>query len=258
MAENNGAAIHNFTPELICDYFGRLERQGPGSPESTVRALHFIDGLPDRPEIADLACGTGGQTITLAQNTKAEITGLDIFPAFIQKFNANIGKHGFQDRVRGIAGSMDALPFQNKKFDVIWCEGAVGNIGFQQALNYWKGFLKEGGYIAVTYESWFTDERPAEIEKFWVDAVPEMNTIGHNITVMQSAGYKIIAAFSLPESCWTDTYFAPQKKMQKAFLEDNAQSAAAKAFVDCMKYEAELYAKYKQHYGYVFYIGKKI
>jgi hypothetical protein len=26
----------------------------------------------------------------------------------------------------------------------------------------WKDFLKKGSYIAVTYESWFTDERPAE------------------------------------------------------------------------------------------------
>ncbi|MCK9169752.1 MAG: class I SAM-dependent methyltransferase [Treponema sp.] len=258
MAENNGAAILNFTPDLICDYFGRLERQGPGSPESTVRALHFIDGLSDRSEIADLACGTGGQTITLAQNTKGNITGLDIFPAFITEFDANIKRHGFQDRVKGIAGSMDALPFGDKKFDVIWSEGAIANIGFEKGLTYWKSFLKEGGYIAVTYESWFTDERPAEIEKFWVDAVPEINTIGHNISVMQRAGYKIIAAFSLPESCWTDTYFAPQKAMQKAFLEDNAQNAAAQTFVDCMKHEAELYAEYKQYYGYVFYIGRTI
>ncbi len=31
---------------------------------------------------------------------------------------------------------------------------------------YWKDFLKTDGYVAVTYESWFTDERPAEIEKW--------------------------------------------------------------------------------------------
>ncbi len=138
-----------------------MERQGPGSPESTIRALSFIDNLSCASEIADLACGTGGQTMTLAQNTKGTITGLDIFPDFINKFNKNAEKLGVQNRVKGIVGSMDNLPFQNETFDVIWSEGAIANIGFERGLNYWRAFLKKDGYIAVTYESWFTDERPA-------------------------------------------------------------------------------------------------
>jgi len=256
--EEEATSIHDFDAKLICGYFGRLERQGPGSPESTLRALSFIDNFSSELEIADLACGTGGQTMTLAQHTKGTITGLDIFPDFIEKFNRNAEKLGLQNRVKGIVGSMDNLPFQNEKFDVIWSEGAIANIGFQKGLNYWKGFLKKDGYIAVTYESWFTDERPTEIEKFWVDAVPEIDTIGHNISIMQKAGYSLVAAFTLPETCWTDTYFNPQKAIQKPFLEENTGNKAAEAFVGYMKHEAELYSKYKQYYGYVFYIGKKI
>ncbi len=251
------AQIFDFDFHLICDYFGRLQRQGPGSAESTIKALSFIDDPSKELEIADLACGTGGQTITLAQNTNWNIIGLDICPGFIEKFNANIERLHFQTRVKGIVGSMDDLPFSKKQFDVIWSEGAIANIGFKKGLNYWNGFLKNDGYIAVTYESWFTDERPAEIEKFWVDAVPEMDTIGNNIAILQKAGYKLIAAFALPDTCWTDTYFNPQKAIQKPFLESNAGNEAAKAFVDYMQHEAELFAKYKQYYGYVFYIGQK-
>lgn len=255
---NNQPSIHDFDMNLICDYFGRMERQGPGSTESTITALSFIDTTSNELVIADLACGTGGQTITLAQNTKGYITGLDISPNFIDKFNTNVKKHGFQKKVKGIVGSMDNLPFQNESFDIIWSEGAIANIGFQKGLNYWKDFLKKSGYVAVTYESWFTDKRPAEIEKFWVDAVPEMSTIGHNISIMQEAGYKIISAFSLPESCWTNTYFIPQKEIQKKYLEEHVGNKAAETFVEYMKHEAELYSKYKQYYGYVFYIGQKI
>jgi cyclopropane fatty-acyl-phospholipid synthase-like methyltransferase len=256
--ESEETLIHDFDSNLICDYFGRLERQGPGSPESTIRALGFIDNFKNEIEIADFACGTGGQTMVLAQNTKGTITGLDIFPTFIEKFNTNAEKYGLQNKVKGIVGSMDNIPFKNKKFDVIWSEGAIANIGFEKGLNYWKGFLKKDGYIAITYESWFTDERPAEIEKFWVDAVPEISTIGHNISTMQKTGYSLVAAFTLPEKCWTDTYFIPQKAIQEKFLEENAENKAAEAFVEYMKYEAELYSKYKQYYGYVFYIGKKM
>ena len=256
--KNERILIHDFDLNLICDYFGRLERQGPGSIESTIRALSFIDNFSNELKIADLACGTGGQTITLAQNTKGTITGLDISPDFIEKFNTNAKKLCLQNRVKGIVGSMDNLPFQNEEFDVIWSEGAIANIGFEKGLNYWRGFLKKEGYIAVTYESWFTDKRPAKIEKFWVDAVTEISTIGHNISIMQKAGYSLVAAFTLPEACWTDTYFIPQKAIQKAFLDDNDGNKAAEVFVEYMKYEAELYSKYKQYYGYVFYIGKKV
>ncbi len=255
--ENKEMSIHDFDLELICDYFGRLERQGPGSSESTIRALRFIDNFSSEIKIADLACGTGGQTMTLAQHTKGTITGLDIFPDFVGKFNANAKRLGLQNRVKGIVGSMDNLPFRNEKFDVIWSEGAIANIGFRKGLNYWKEFLKKDGYIAITYESWFTDERPTEIEKFWVDAVPEMDTIGYNISVMQNTGYRLVAAFTLPETCWIDTYFKPQQAIQKTFLSEHAGNSAAKDFVENMKYEAELYSKYKQYYGYVFYIGKK-
>ena len=250
--------IHEFDFGLINEYFTELERLGPGSSAETIRALGFIGNLSNKTQIADLGCGTGVQTMILAQNTEATITALDLYAGSIDKLNATAEKLGLQHRVKGIVASMDNLPFQKDEFDLIWSEGAIANIGFEKGLNHWKDFLKEDGYVAVTYESWFTDERPAEIEKFWVDAVPEMSTIGHNISIMQKAGYSLVAAFTLPEKCWTDTYFIPQKAIQKPFLEKNAGNKAAETFVEYMKHEAELYSKYKQYYGYVFYIGKKI
>ena len=64
--ENN--AIHGFDVNLICDFFLNTERQGPGSPEATLKALSFIDNLTDESLIADLGCRTGGQTMTLARH----------------------------------------------------------------------------------------------------------------------------------------------------------------------------------------------
>ncbi len=252
-----GTFIHDFDPNMISDYFARLDRQGPGSRESTVKALGFIDNLSNTSEIADIACGTGGQTIVIAQNTEGIITGLDISPKFINKFNENMKNHGLEDRVKGIVGSMDNVPFSEKKFDLIWSEGAIAHIGFEKGLSYWKRFLKEDGYVAVTFESWFTEDRPGEIEKFWVDAVPEIGMIGNNISIMQKVGYRFIAAFALPETCWIDTYFIPQRAIQREFIGENADSKIAKALVEGLKYEEELYEKYKKYYGYVFYIGKK-
>ena len=62
---NDNNTILGFDVNLICDFFLNTERQGPGSPEVTLKALSFIDNLTDKSLIADLGCGTGGQTMIL-------------------------------------------------------------------------------------------------------------------------------------------------------------------------------------------------
>jgi ubiquinone/menaquinone biosynthesis C-methylase UbiE len=256
--ENKPALVRDFDKSLIYEYFVELERQGPGSTEATVKALSFIDILQNECNIADLGCGTGTQTMVLAQNTKGTITGIDIFPGFIKIFNDTAGKLGLQNRVKGIVGSMDNLSFKENEFDIIWSEGAIDHIGFKKGINYWKKFLKKDGYIAVTNLSWFTEERPAELEKYYLDAISKIGTIGQDILKMQKAGYIPVAAFVLSENCWTDTYFAPQEAVREKFLKKHAGDKTVEAFIADTKYEAELYSKYKQYYGYVFYIGKKL
>lgn len=44
---NNHTSIHDFDFTLICNYFKSLERQGPGSPEATQKALSFINELSE-------------------------------------------------------------------------------------------------------------------------------------------------------------------------------------------------------------------
>ena len=255
---NENKSIHDFDFNLICEYFASIERQGPGSPEITLKALGFIDNLTEKSRIADLGCGTGGQTMTLAQNAPGQITGLDLFPYFIDLFNRNARQLNLQDRVKGVVGSMDDLPFQKEELDLIWSEGAIYNIGFERGLNEWKPFLKKGGYIAVSEASWFTDERPAEINDFWIEAYPEIDTIPNKVGQMQKAGYIPVATFVLPENCWTEHFYALQAEAQEKFLKKYAGNKTAEKLILYQRHETELYYKYKDFYGYVFYIGKKI
>ena len=73
---NENKTIHDFELNLICDFFSNMERQGPGSPEATLKALSFVDGLTDESFIADIGCGTGGQTMVVAGHVPGRITGI--------------------------------------------------------------------------------------------------------------------------------------------------------------------------------------
>ena len=235
--DNENKSIYEFDFNLICEYYSNLERQGPGSPEVTTKALSFIDNLTEQSRIADIGCGTGGQTMVFAQHTEGVITGIDLFPMFIDLLNTNATKANFQDRVRGIVRNMEDLPFQNEELDLIWSEGAIYNIGFERGLNEWRKFLKVGGYIAVSEVSWFTDQQPQEIIDFWQSGYPEIDTIPSKVAQMQKAGYIPVATFILPDSCWTEHFYAPQVEAQKVFLKKYAGNKAAENFVAFERYE---------------------
>ena len=143
--------------DLLVEAHVGLKRQGPGSEEATLRALSFVGELDENSRIADLGCGTGGQTVVLAQHTAGQITGIDMMPEFIAVLNDQARELHLEDRVTGIVGSVEALSFGRETLDLIWSEGVIDGIGFEKGLTYWDHFLKRGGYVAVTCPSWLTD-----------------------------------------------------------------------------------------------------
>lgn len=235
-----------------------LERQGPGSSEAVEQALGFLKPLNQFKKVADLGCGTGGQTLLLAKYLSGTIIGLDMFSNFIDKLNENARKMNLDNRVTGVIGSMEKLPFQTKSLDLIWSEGAIDNIGFKEGLSHWHGFLKKGGFIAVTCPSWLTEEKPNVVERFWNDAGSQLETISDNIKIMQKCGYQFVASFALPQKCWTENYFIPREEAINKLLEKYAGNKIMMEYAEQNRYETELYSKYSQHYGYVFYIGRVI
>ncbi|QZE13347.1 class I SAM-dependent methyltransferase [Halosquirtibacter laminarini] len=244
--------------ELICEYYSQLDRQGPGSKETTLKALDFIGPLSENAKVTDLGCGTGGQTITLAEALPCNITGVDIFPQFLNKLNDQSELHGLSKRLHAVQGSMEDLPFDKNSLDLIWSEGAIYNIGFEQGLRLWHEYLKVGGYVAVTEISWLTENRTEEIETYWNGAYPGIDTIPNKMQQLQSAGYIPVASFVIPESCWLENYYGAQKEVQESFLKNHTSNPNAIKLIEEQREEEALYRKYKDYYGYVFYIGKRV
>lgn len=243
--------------KLIIEYHKDNERQGPGSEEATLKALKLIPYLNEKNKILDIGCGSGGQTITLAKNTAAQITAVDMLPQFLEKLMKKAKENNLINRIVAEEMLMDNLKFEKNSFDVIWSEGAIYNIGFEKGLSLWRKYLKDNGFIAVSEISWLTDKRPEEIEQYWLNAYPEIDTIENKLSVIDKCGYTSIAHFVLDEKCWIDHYYQPLLENAEAFLKKYDYADEVKEFVEAGKMEADMYNRFKDYYSYVFYIAKK-
>ena len=244
--------------ELIIDLHKKSQRQGPGSEKETLLALNLINLQQDGDmKLADIGCGSGGQTITLAQNFKGNITAVDLFPEVLDELKETSKKLRLQDRIKTLEASMDNLPFSAEEFDVIWSEGAIYNMGFATGIQNWKKFLKTGGHFALSEITWTTNSRPQEIEDFWNGEYPDINTAANKIKILESNGFTLVGYFTLSEESWMENYYQPLESQFEPFLERNKNSFLAKKIVRDYISETELYMKYKEYYSYGFYIAKK-
>lgn len=244
--------------ELLIDFHRHGMRQGPGSKADTLRALSFVDlNLTPDSQIADIGCGTGTQTITLARHTRGNIVAVDIFPELLSELDQRIQTIYLKNRIRTLGASMDDLDFEENSLDLIWSEGAIYNMGFEAGVRYWKNFLKPGGYLAVSEVTWITNERPAEIEEFWNREYPEIDRSCQKIYQLEKHGYTLKGYFVLPRSSWWDNYYEPMLDRFGPFLKRHRNSEAAQKLVSGHKEEIRLFQDYGDYYSYGFYIARK-
>ncbi len=244
--------------DLLIDLHKNSARQGPGSDKDTLKALSFINIEKNKNlKIADIGCGSGGPTITLAKNLNGKITAVDLIPDFLLELEEKSKKLGLERKIKTLKSSMDNLPFNNQEFDIIWSEGAIYNIGFENGIKKWKDYLKIGGIIAVSEITWITNSRPKEIEDFWTQAYPEIDTASNKIKILENNAYSLIGYFYLTPNSWIENYYKPIENKLDAFRKKYADSKLAKKIIEENIAEIELYHKYKNYYSYGFYIARK-
>ena len=244
--------------DLEIDLHKNSERQGPGSEKETLQALGFMNLPSDQNlKIADIGCGSGGQTITLAQHTNGLITAVDLVPDFLEELNQKSKMAGVGEKIKTLEASMENLPFEKGYFDIIWSEGAIYNIGFEKGIQKWSEFLKPKGYLSISEITWISHTRPREIEDFWRRECPEITTAANNIKILEDNGYILLGYFHLEETSWIKNYYEPIKSQFSSFLLRNGNSELAGNLVKQYKEEIAMYERFKPYYSYGFYIAQK-
>ncbi len=245
----------------IFELFEGMPRQGPGLNEVTGEAFGVVEEeLKDGAVIVDIGCGSGMQTLELArlsERIEATVVGMDVHEAFLRDFLRRSDGEGVSDRLKVVQGSMAAMPFLDGSVDLIWSEGSIFIVGFEEGLRKWGPLLKENGMMVISELNWLTDERPEEVVEFWQTMGVEVATVEENHEIVVNAGYDLLGSFPLENRGWWQDYYTPVEKRMKELKEIHAGEPDSMMLIEGMLKEIELFRKYGGAYGYQFYIIQK-
>jgi ubiquinone/menaquinone biosynthesis C-methylase UbiE len=246
--------MSNQLPEIFWEIHSGLPREGPGGNLSTRRAYLMLKELPKNPRILDVGCGPGMQTIELAKLSNGQIDALDNHQPFLDQLEINIKKEALGNKIKTVSGDMFNLPYDDGTFDLIWSEGSIFIIGFERGLHDWELLLNNKGYLVVSELSWLLDNVPSEVNKYLKYLYPAIQTIKGNLNIAKKVGYQIVGFFVLPSESWWTDYYEPIMAKLPSLKEKYKNDKEKLQHIAYHENEIEMFRKYSDYYGYVFYV----
>jgi SAM-dependent methyltransferase len=199
----------------------------------TRRALDAIPGL-ENPLILDIGCGSGLPAITIAKATGGKVIGIDNDRASLDKFKSKLQSEAASIQVEVFQANMLDLHFDENTFDVIWAEGSIAVIGFEQGLKAWKKLLKSPGYMVIHDDAEDLDNKK--------------RLIAEN-------GFELLDSFMLYENIWWDEYYAALEKQIGEHYLDGGLPIEGEA-LEVFK-EIEMYRATPERFRSVYFIIRK-
>ncbi|MFX0206323.1 MAG: class I SAM-dependent methyltransferase, partial [Candidatus Hodarchaeota archaeon] len=205
------------------------------------------------PKILDIGCFTGMKTIELAKISNGLIFALDVIQPYLDKLEENAQAEGVAENVEAMNKSMFSLDFDNEYFDIIWCEGAIYFIGFENGLKEWRRFLKKNGYMVISELIWLKEDPPDTLKKYWENEYPSMKSNEENLKIINNLGYTIVDWYILEEQEWWNPYTLLEKRIIELRKQYSVDPKFLE-FLDINQREIDIFRKYSEYYGYAFYI----
>lgn len=147
--------------EAFFRLFKGLPRQGPGSDACTREALRRLPELPAAPRVLDLGCGSGRSALVLAEVLRTKVIAVDNHQPFLDQLRTAAQERGLADLIEIRCADMAAPGVPAGGIDLLWSEGAIYLLGFEEGLRLWRPLLAPGGCLAASECSWLLAEPPA-------------------------------------------------------------------------------------------------
>ncbi len=190
-----------------------------------------------KPRILDIGCGSGVPTLELAKLSDGEVTGIDADQSCINELNRKIIEKSLSNRVKAINLSVFEMNFPDDAFDVIWSEGVIGTISFEQGLKEWRRLLKRNGHLVIHYQ-----------QRCVVNAVSSLSQYG----------YSLVDTVLLPADAWWTEFYEPLEGKMVTLLHKYGDSVDALELLGQLQSEMVMVKKSPRDFRSAFYIMKRV
>ena len=235
---------------IFLDIHQGLERESPGGALYTQQAFEMLPTL-SYPQILDIGCGPGMQTLTLAQLSDGSITAVDNHQLYLTALQQQAT--AFPGRITCLNADMRNLPFAPQSFDLIWAEGSIYIIGLEEGLTQWRSLLKPGGYMVISELVWIKPNPPAVLHDYWQQGYPSMRSVEEVAALIPTHGYTLIGTMLMPSQAWWN-YYQPLEERVNHMRQVYHDQPQALAVLDQEQQEITMYRTYGEWYGYSFFI----
>ncbi len=229
-----------------------LRRLGPGSEAATRRALAACVGLPSRPRVLDLGCGTGASSLLLATTLNCPIEAVDLFPAFLARLRRRAEAAGLDHLILPRREDFGKLETPERGYDLLWSEGAAYNLGFEMALKDWRRLLAPGGFLALTEVVWLK-EPPRRVAAFWEREYPGMLSRQEALERAGELGYRVLDAWPLAAEDWW-SYYGPLRQRAEDLARESTTDPTLRSLIDGIFEEIAVFEESQGSYSYVFFV----
>ncbi|MFC1762718.1 class I SAM-dependent methyltransferase [Planctomycetota bacterium] len=243
--------------ELFYRIYENLPRQGPGNATATRRAWKAVPPVGSAPHILDIGCGAGKQSLTLTTLSEGRLVALDNHQPFLDRLQSDAEQKGLSDRIACTCMDMANMTFAPSSFDVIWSEGAIFILGFKEGLLAWRPFLRPLGVMVVSEIAWLRPDPPTELIEFWGTECPDMVDKEALLITAERCAFHVLDHFILPEEAWWADYYQPLEAQITHLRQDHADDDSALILLNTLQQEIDMYRKYHEYYGYVFYVMQR-
>ena len=190
----------------------------------------------ERPHILDIGCGSGVPTLELARLCDGEIVGIDIDEELLDVLRREADKAGLSKRIKALKCSVTDIEFSDRSFDIIWSEGSVFVVGFENGLRDWKRLLKHNGFMVIHDAKGDVEEKLELISRY---------------------GYHLLGYLVLDGNTWWREYYAPLEKLVNDTVNGCSDSVIMAGIVDSDRREIEMFRENPEVNSSVIFVMKR-
>jgi ubiquinone/menaquinone biosynthesis C-methylase UbiE len=184
--------------------------------------------------VLDVACGSGGPAIFMADSTGCTVMGIDLNEVGLEAAREAARARGLEQRARFLhADASEPLPFADASFDAIVCIDAINHLRDRGAvLREWERVLAPDGRLAFTDPTVITG--PVSNEEIATRASIGFfvfTAVGDDERLLRSTGFEVLQVADTTERVETNAFAmleARRRLREDATAEEGADVFEAK------------------------------